>query len=115
MRFGIMFEHGEIVLIPVPFSNLTSVKRRPVLVLSNNAYNKSSIDMIVVAITSNLSQKGMQISNDDLENGILPKISVIKVDKIYTLEQGIAIKKIGKLKNKTLIDVFNNFVELIKL
>jgi mRNA interferase MazF len=110
-----MFEHGEIVLIPVPFSNLASVKRRPVLVLSNNAYNKSSIDMIVVAITSNLSQKGIQISSDDLENGILPKTSVIKVDKIYTLEQSIAIKKISKLKNKILTEVFNNFIELIKL
>jgi hypothetical protein len=46
-----MFEQGEILLIPVPFSNLSSVKKRPVLVLSNNAHNSSSRDIIVIAIT----------------------------------------------------------------
>jgi len=30
-----MFDQGEILLIPVPFSDLSSVKKRPVLVLSN--------------------------------------------------------------------------------
>ena len=45
-----MFEQGEILLIPVPFSNLSTVKKRPVLVLSNNAHNSSNKDIIVIAI-----------------------------------------------------------------
>ena len=34
-----MYKRGEIVLIPVPFSNLSSVKKRPVLVISNTLHN----------------------------------------------------------------------------
>jgi hypothetical protein len=48
-----MPEQGDIVLIPVPFTDLTSQKRRPVIVLSNNAYNRTSSDVVVVAMTSN--------------------------------------------------------------
>ena len=108
-----MFDQGEILLIPVPFSNLSSVKKRPVLVLSNNAHNSSSRDIIVIAITSNLAQEGIEISNNSLIDGFLPKKSIIKVDKVYTLETGIAIKKIGKIKGNVLSNVYNEFVKLI--
>ena len=108
-----MFDQGEILLIPVSFSNLSSVKKRPVLVLSNNAHNSSSKDIIVVAITSNLAQRGIEIENDSLLNGSLPKRSVIKVDKVYTLEAAIALKKIGRINNDVLEKVYNGFVKLI--
>jgi mRNA interferase MazF len=113
MRSGTMFDQGEILLIPVPFSNLSSVKKRPVLVLSNKTHNSSSRDIIVIAITSNPAQKGIEISNNDLIDGFLPKKSVIKVDKVYTLESGIAIKKIGKIDNDILSNVYDEFIKLI--
>jgi len=113
MKSGMMFEQGEILLIPVPFSNLSSVKKRPVLVLSSSLHNLSSKDIIVIAITSNLAQKGVEISNDSLLEGFLPKRSIIKVDKVYTLEADIAIKKIGKINNNVLLNVYNEFLKLI--
>jgi len=108
-----MFDQGEILLISVPFSDLSSVKKRPVLVLSNNNHNISSSDIIVIAISSNISQKGVEITNNSLIDGFLPKKSIIKVDKVYTLESSIAIKKIGKIKNDVLLNVYNEFVKLI--
>jgi mRNA interferase MazF len=113
MRFGTMFEQGEILLIPVPFSNLSSVKKRPVLVLSNNTHNSSSRDIIVIAITSNLAHEGIEISNENLIDGFLPKKSIIKVDKVYTLEASIVIKKVGKISNDALSNVYDEFVKII--
>jgi len=42
-----MFEQGEILLIPVPFSDLSSVKKRPVLVLSNSIHNVSGYNWLL--------------------------------------------------------------------
>ena len=89
-----MFEAGEILLIPVPFTDLSSSKRRPVLVLSKCAYNRRSPDIIVAAITSNPHSKGsVAITQLDLESGILPLKSFVRPDKVYTLSKSIVIKK----------------------
>jgi mRNA interferase MazF len=82
-------------------------------VLSNNLHNSFSNDIVVIAITSNLTQKGIEISNNSLIDGFLPKKSIIKADKVYTLEASIAIKKIGKINNDILLNVYNEFVKLI--
>ena len=52
-----MYKQGDILLIPFPFTDLSSTKQRPVLVLSNTKYNESNQDIVVAAITSNLTEK----------------------------------------------------------
>ena len=98
-----MYRQGEIVLLPVPFTDLSSLKKRPVLIISDDKYNVGSQDMIVVAITSNPTQTGIPITNSDMTSGQLPKPSIIRGDKIYTLNQGIVIKSIGSI-SKTIQD-----------
>lgn len=51
-----MYKQGDIVLVPVPFSDLTNQKQRPLLVISNDDYNKVTEDVVVLAITSNLKE-----------------------------------------------------------
>jgi mRNA-degrading endonuclease toxin of MazEF toxin-antitoxin module len=38
-----MPNQGDILLVPIPFTDLSSQNRRPVIVISNNAYNKSKL------------------------------------------------------------------------
>lgn len=82
-----MHSQGDIVLIPIPFSDLISQKRRPVLILSNNKYNQRYQDIIVAAITSNVTDGEYQviIKNDRMAEGNLKVTSAVRVDKIYTL------------------------------
>jgi len=108
-----MYKRGEIVLIPVPFSDLSSVKRRPVLIISNMSYNCANSDMIVVAITSNMQQNGIVIETRDLLTGELPKKSLIRYDKIYTLEQRIVIKQLGIVPENILKNVVSELNTLI--
>lgn len=37
-----MYKQGDILLISIPFSDLSSNKKRPVLVLSNDDYNSKT-------------------------------------------------------------------------
>ena len=96
-----MPRQGEIVLIPVPFTDLTSMRRRPVIVISNDSYNANAPDMIVVAMTSNpsASAHSFMISSADLVSGKLNRPGKVRVDKIYTLAQSIAVKTFGKVSD----------------
>ena len=50
------FRQGEIVLLPLPFDDLTKAKTRPALIVSSNRFNQISRTVIVVEITSNLKR-----------------------------------------------------------
>jgi len=108
-----MYNSGEVVLIPVPFTELSTTKRRPVLIISNNNYNSSKPDIVVAAVTSNILQPGVLLSNNDMETGTLPKQSIIRFDKIYTLDQSIVIKSIGHVTNAILDSVRTEIIDLI--
>ncbi len=99
-----MPEQGDIVLIPIPFTDLSSQKRRPVVVISNDAYNRNSADMVVVAMTSNPEpvNYSFAITLSDLEKGVLNRPSRIRVDKIYALSQSIVVKTFGRVNVATL-------------
>ncbi len=103
MPNGIMPEQRDIVLVPVPFTDLSSTKRRPVVIVSNNAYNHQMADVIVVAMTSNLSPSdyGFTVSSSDLEIGKLNRPSQIRCDKVYTLAQSVIVKVFGRVNDVT--------------
>jgi mRNA interferase MazF len=48
------FEFGDVVLVPFPFTNQSSSKQRPAVVISNLAYNLARPDAVVMAITSQI-------------------------------------------------------------
>jgi mRNA interferase MazF len=102
-----MLSQGDIVLIPIPFSDLTSQKRRPVLILSNNDYNQRYQDIIVAAVTSNIADREYQviIKNEVMAEGELKVNSAVRADKIYTLSQSIVVKKFGKVQPTVLLEV----------
>ena len=108
-----MYSRGDIILIPVPFSDLTASKKRPGLVISNDNYNNANPDMIVVAITSSLIQPGIPLSNSDLTQGQLPKPSIIRCDKIYSLDKNIIVKSIGHVSTSIIDTVKTGVISLI--
>ncbi len=100
-----MPNQGDIVLIPIPFTDLSSQKRRPVIVISNDAYNRKTADIVVVAMTSNpiAADYSFTITSSDLERGNLNRPGKVRVDKIYTLSQSIVVKTLGELTRTCLI------------
>jgi mRNA interferase MazF len=107
MLSGMMLRQRDIVLIPIPFTDLTSQKKRPAVIISSDSYNESNEDVIVVALTSNIEQREFSIilNNEDLENGVLKVTSMIRVDKIYTLNNSIIIKTLGRVKPNILLKI----------
>lgn len=97
-------EQGDLLLIPIPFTDLSSHKRRPVIVLSHTAYHRTTADMIVVAMTSNPTAVpySFRISSTDLTQGTLNRPGTVRVDKIYTLSQSLIVQTFGQVNTVTL-------------
>ena len=45
------YKRGDVVLVPFPFTDLSSSKRRPALVISPDALNDQMEDVVVAALT----------------------------------------------------------------
>ncbi len=115
MKFGIVFNQGDILIVPFPFSDLTSVRQRPVLVLSKKEYNAKCEDIITCGITSNLKDTicSVLIDNSNLLEGKLPVKSRIKFDKIFTLDRSIVIKKLARINKVSFEKVRKELFRLI--
>jgi len=114
------FDQGDVVLIPFPFTdlsatNLSATKRRPVLVLSNSSYNRRSQDFIVCGITSVIAARpnSVTLRATDMENGKIPVESRIRPDKMFTLKQTLAVKKIGRVKPDVIAHVTSEIMKII--
>ena len=100
------FKRGDVVLIAFPFTDLTTTKMRPALILSSDTFNQSHLDIILVAITSQVSKKVLPfdhlLSPEDQNYAGLPKPSLVKLGKVVTIDQRLVRKKLGHVPNPTL-------------
>ena len=66
-----MIEQRDLLLVPFPFSDQSGRKVRPVIVISNNEFNKYSEDILVIGVTSNIlkDKYTINLSNNNLEEG----------------------------------------------
>src|SRR5579883_2710862 len=98
-----MISQRDIVLISFPFSDLKSYKVRPVLVLSNDKYNRKSEDFIAVPLTTNVKSReySVLVTNKNLERGRLIIDSNVKIDRIFSINKNLVRMNIGKINKDT--------------
>ncbi|MEI7987650.1 MAG: type II toxin-antitoxin system PemK/MazF family toxin [Chloroflexota bacterium] len=99
-------ERGDVVLVPFPFTNLITDKKRPAVILSANWYNSVGKDLILAKITGSISNSinrdEVLLSSDELSSAGLVKTSIIQVGRVFSLEKTLVIKKLGHLTDDTL-------------
>jgi mRNA interferase MazF len=94
------YNFGDVVLVPFPFTDKTTNKKRPAVVISSDVYNEEYPDRILMGITSqvsNSSKVGDIVITDWRSAGLL-KASMIK-PVITTIEKQLILKKLGRLQN----------------
>ncbi len=90
-------ERGDIALVRFVFADESGAKRRPVLVLSGSEYHDGRQEMIVAAVTSNVSRllPGDYVIERWGEAG-LPKPSVA-TGILRTIKRGMIERSLGRL------------------
>ncbi len=110
---GVIFEQRKIILAWVRYSNNQGQKLRPVVVISNDAFNSSHRDIICCPLTSELKGFGIKIDNGPcLECGNIPRESEIKSK--YPLVVSKSICKSPNTHTKITEDVANQIITDIK-
>jgi mRNA interferase MazF len=92
------YRKWDIILVPFPFSDLTAAKKRPALVVSPDAYDRSGSDLVIAFITSRTDippRPGDHRIQSWKESG-LPKASLLRM-KFATIDRDIVVRKIGQL------------------
>ena len=94
------YNFGDVVLVPFPFTDQTTNKKRPAVVISSDVYNAEYPDRILMGITSQVgsSPKVGDIIIADWRSAGLLKASMIK-HVVTTIEMQLIIKKLGRLQD----------------
>jgi mRNA interferase MazF len=95
------YSYGDIVLVPFPFTDQSTTKKRPALIVSSDSYNRQRPDIIIMAVTSQMRSISYfgDVSIEDWKQAGLLKPSVIK-PIFTTIEKGLVIKKLGRIGSK---------------
>lgn len=90
------YSKAEVVLVHYPFSDLSSVKVRPAVVVSAP---HSSHDLLIVPLTSKTSAllAGEFVLDEWKQAGLNVETAVKR--GIYTVEESLVVKSIGQLTN----------------
>lgn len=97
---GSLFQRGDIVLAAFPFTDLSMQKRRPALVISENTDQGDVIlAFISTQIPTNPSPNTviLETTDPDFQTTGLKTTSVIRLDKIATIESSLITRRLGKL------------------
>jgi mRNA interferase MazF len=91
------FDFGDVVLVPFPFTDQSTTKRRPAVVVSSNAYNAARPDVLVMAVTSRVRAEAFsEVGVHRWREAGLLKPSVLK-PLIATIEKRAIRRRLGRL------------------
>jgi mRNA interferase MazF len=98
--FMTSYRPGDVLLVELKFSDGTGSKKRPVVVLSNDAYNAGRQNLMVMAVTSNTTRilYGDTKIIDWQDSGL--KLPSLAAGIVQTITQDMVLKKIGVLSSK---------------
>jgi mRNA interferase MazF len=105
------FVKGDVVITPFPFSDLSSAKRRPAIVVAA----LSGDDVILCQVTSQSRSDSYAIAvlDNDFTNGGLQVDSIARPNRLFTADGNIVIRKAGTLTQAKLKEITNKIIEII--
>ena len=110
------FKAFDVVVVPFPFTERSTIKRRPALVLSdagnfNRQVGQSVLAMIASAKNSNWP---LDVEIEDLDSAGLPSASIVRM-KLFTLDDRLVIRKAGVISKTDKLAVLETLHQLFNL
>jgi mRNA interferase MazF len=93
--------HGDVVLVPFPFADLSGRKVRPAVILSADPQAPELILAFITSVLTNRSPRGAEVellrTNPEFPITGLKADSLIRLDKLVTLSSSVISRRLGKV------------------
>lgn len=87
------YHFGDVLLVTLGYSSQTGIKRRPVIVLRD----VGDADLLVAPVTSQAVRVAYDVPLSDWQQEGLKLPSVVRTEKLATIEKTTIIRELGKL------------------
>ena len=106
------FVKGDVVVVLFPFSDLSSAKKRPALVVAA----LDGDDVILCQITSQriTDQYAIPLIDNHFSLGSLRRESNVRPNRLFTADTGIIQYRVGHLKDQAIEPVINRIIGILK-
>ena len=94
----IVYEPGDVVLVPYPFGERAGGRKRPGLVISPAEFNEATSEIVIAQITSRLSGEARpgDYTIEGWRDANLPRPARIRC-RLATLQNSLVLRRLGKL------------------
>jgi mRNA interferase MazF len=102
---------GDVVVVPFPFSNLSTAKRRPALVLAS----LQGDDVLLCQITSQTTRDdyAVALTEQDFTEGTLRKPSNVRPNRLFTADKGIVLYRVGRISPTKTEEAIRRIVQIL--
>lgn len=108
-----MYRQADIVWVNFPFSDQSTSKIRPALVISNTEQNKSK-EYILLQITSRSKSDvfNCELAFEDYQQAPLEITSYVRCNRVFTLNEQHILGRKTRLKNRAFQKILKLFFEV---
>lgn len=102
---------GDVVILPFPYSDLSSAKKRPALTVATLEGN----DIVLCQITTRQREDSytIKLQDSDFKQGKLNLDSYIRPNRIFTADKSIILYKIGSIKEDKINEVIDRIIKIL--
>ncbi|HAO19497.1 MAG TPA: growth inhibitor PemK [Desulfobacteraceae bacterium] len=106
------FIKGDVVVAPFPFSDLSSAKKRPVVVIAA----LDGEDVLVCQITSKsiTDNYAVPLTDNDFSTGGLRQVSNIRPNRLFTADGNIILYRAGVLRADKMQEVVEKIIQIVR-
>jgi mRNA interferase MazF len=109
----VAFVRGDVVVVPFPFSDLSSSKKRPALIIAT----LTGVNVIICPISSQNrtgNKYAIELKTSDMQNGTLKQTSYVQTDIVFTANSTIINYKVGEISSQKLEEITSTLVKIIE-
>ena len=104
------FVKGEVVVLPFPYTDLSSIKKRPALIIAT--LKGENVILTQITTVKREDEDLISLTKKDFETGFLKQDSFIMPSIIFTVESSTIVYKTGRVKKEKIKEVEKKLCEI---